>query len=75
MTTEEIISDIHALTKDLQVYERKYGMSSETFYALYTSDTEPADDAWILDWSDWAGAYKTLLRRREQYRDTHHAAS
>jgi hypothetical protein len=24
----------------------------------------------MLDWSDWAGAYKILLRRREHYRRT-----
>jgi hypothetical protein len=30
---------------------------------------EPADDAWVLDWSDWAGAYEIWLRRRQQYQD------
>ena len=47
-------------------------MLSETFYELYTSGEEPEDDAWVLDWSDWAGAYQTLLRRQEQYRRTIH---
>jgi len=28
---------------------------------------EPADDAWVMDWSMWAGAYKVWLRRRAQY--------
>jgi hypothetical protein len=68
MTLQEILDDIHALNEDLEAYERKYGVLSETFYELYTSGEEPEDDAWVLDWADWAGAYKTLLRRREQYR-------
>jgi prefoldin subunit 5 len=68
MTLQEIITDIHALTEDIEVYERKYGVLSETFYELYSRGEEPTDDAWVLDWSDWAGAYKILLRRQEQYR-------
>jgi hypothetical protein len=68
MTLQEIMADIHALNEDLETYERKYGVLSETFYELYTSGEEPDDDAWVLDWADWAGEYKTLLRRQEQYR-------
>lgn len=70
MTLQDIIADIHALTEDLEVYERKYGVLSETFYELYMSGEEPEDDSWVLDWADWAGAYKILLRRQEQYRRT-----
>lgn len=68
MTLQEIMADIHALNEDLEAYERKYGVLSETFYESYTSGEEPEDDTWVLDWADWAGAYKILLRRREQYR-------
>jgi hypothetical protein len=70
MTLQEIITDIHALNEDLGTYERKYGVLSETFYELYLSGEEPEDEAWVLDWADWAGAYKTLLRRQDQYRRT-----
>lgn len=70
MTLQDIIEDIHALTEDVEVYERKYGVLSETFYESYIHGEEPEDDAWVLDWGDWAGAYKILLRRREQYRRT-----
>ncbi len=68
MTLQEIIADIHALYEDLEAYERKYGVLSETFYEAYSNGEEPEDDAWVLDWADWAGAYKILLRRQEQYR-------
>jgi hypothetical protein len=72
MVLQDVIDDIHALYEDLKVYERKYGILSETFYELYMNGTEPDNDDWVLDWSDWAGAYKLLLRRQEQYRNTVH---
>ena len=68
MILQDVIEDIHALYEDLKVYERKYGILSETFYELYVSGTEPDNDDWVMDWSDWAGAYKLLIRRQEQYR-------
>ncbi len=70
MMLSEIIEDIHALTHDTEVYERKYGILSDTFYEIYMSGEEPEDDSWVLDWADWAGAYKILLRRRDQYKKT-----
>lgn len=70
MTLQDIIIDIHALREDMEAYERKFGVLSETFYEMYTSGDEPEDDAWVLDWVDWAGAYKIYLRRQEQYQRT-----
>ena len=69
MTLDEIVRDIHALEGDLDTYERKSGVLPETFYESYTAGEEPADDAWMLDWSDWAGAYELWLRRKQQYQD------
>jgi hypothetical protein len=68
VTLEDIIEDIHALDEDLRTYERKYGVLSETFYESYSRGEEPADEAWVQDWSDWAGAYQIWMRRREAYR-------
>ncbi len=65
MTLQEFISDIHALNEDLETYERKYGVLSETFYEAYTKGEEPEEESWVLD---WAGAYKILLRHQDQYR-------
>ncbi|MBI3960503.1 MAG: hypothetical protein HY328_16960 [Chloroflexi bacterium] len=67
MTLQEIILDVHALREDLEAYERKFGVLSETFYEMYAGGEEPEDDAWVLDWADWAGAYKIFLRRQEQW--------
>ena len=70
MILQDIIVDIHALTEDLEMYERKYGVLTETFYELYSNGIEPEDDTWVLDWSDWAGVYQLLIRRQKQYRKT-----
>ena len=67
MTLDDILQDIHVMEQDLQTYERKYGVLSETFYESYMKGEEPADDAWVLDWSAWAGTYEIWLRRRAQY--------
>lgn len=67
MNFDEILQDIHTLEQDLQTYERKYGVLSETFYESYLNGEEPDDDAWVMDWSAWAGTYEIWLRRREQY--------
>lgn len=69
MSLQDILADIHALREDLEAYERKYGVLSETFYESYVNGEEPGDPSWVLDWSDWAGAYKIWLRRQEQYRE------
>ena len=67
LTLDDILQDIHVLEQDLQTYERKYGVLSETFHESYLKGEEPADDAWVMDWSMWAGAYEIWLRRRKQY--------
>lgn len=64
---DDVLQDIHALEQDLQMYERKYGVLSETFYESYMNGEEPEDESWVMDWSAWAGTYEIWLRRREQY--------
>lgn len=73
MSLDEILRDIHAMEEDLLTYERKYGVLSDTFYESYCNGEEPADDAWVLDWSDWAGTYEIWLRCREQYQQAMNA--
>ncbi|NKQ35307.1 MAG: hypothetical protein HF973_06760 [Chloroflexi bacterium] len=69
MTLDEILQDLQALEDDLNSYERKYGVLSETFYESYLNGEEPAEEAWVLDWNDWAGAYEIWLERRQQYQE------
>ena len=67
MTPNDILQDIHTLEDELRAYERKYGVTSKTFYDSYVNGQEPPDDAWVRDWTAWASAYKVWLRRQEQY--------
>lgn len=67
ITLAELMRYMHRLEDDLHAYERKYGILSETFYTSYQAGEEPADDTWVLDWSDWAGAYALWLERKAQY--------
>jgi hypothetical protein len=69
MTLEELLADIHALEEDILAFERKYGVRSETFYAAYVSGEEPEDDAWVLDFGEWASVYRTWLARQAEYRN------
>lgn len=70
MTLQEILADIHSLEEELLSFERRYGVRSETFFAAYMSGEEPEDDAWVLDFSEWASIYRTWLERQALYRDT-----
>ncbi|MDQ1334900.1 MAG: hypothetical protein QG552_1850 [Thermodesulfobacteriota bacterium] len=69
MTLEDILGDMHALEDEMRAFERKYGVLSETFYQAYSRGEEPADEAWVRDWTAWGSAYKLLLRRRDQYQE------
>lgn len=69
MTLDEILRDIHAMREDLLVFERKYGVPTEVFYEAYQQGEEPADSAWVLDWSQWAGTHEVLVERLAMYRD------
>jgi len=69
MGIQQLLTDIHSLEEELLMYERKYGIRSETFYAAYASGEEPEDDAWVLDFSEWAGIYTSWLTRQAQYRN------
>jgi hypothetical protein len=69
MTMYELLVDIHALNEQLTKFEKKYGLLSETFYEWYIQGNEPEDDAWVLDFSMWAGFYKIKLERERAYNE------
>jgi hypothetical protein len=69
MNLQELLIDIHALEQELLDFERKYGVRSETFYAAYASGEEAEDDAWVLDFGEWASVYRTWLARQAEYRN------
>ena len=69
MTIQELLFDIHSLEEDMLAYERKYNLRSETFYAAYQSGEEPENEAWVLDFGEWASVYRTWLARQAEYRN------
>ena len=69
MTIRSLLTDIHAAEEELIAFERKYGVRSETFYAAYVAGEEPADNAWVLDFGEWASVYRTWLVRQAEYRN------
>ena len=62
-----VIQSVHALEEDLMTFEQKYGLLSETFYAVYMQGEEPRNEEWVLDWSSWAGAYQSLVKLKQRY--------
>lgn len=69
MKPQQILADIHALEEELLVFERKYGVRSEIFFAAYMSGEEPENESWVLDFGEWASVYKTWLARQAEYRN------
>ena len=69
MTDRQILADIHALEEELLAFERKYGIRSEVFFAAYVKGEEPENDAWTLDFGEWASVYRTWLTRQAEYRN------
>ncbi len=64
----DLLADIHILNKELAGFEYKYGLLSEAFYDWYNRGHEPEEDAWLMDWAEWAGLYKSRQRLVAQYR-------
>lgn len=69
MNIRDVLLDIHALEEELLDFERKYGIRSETLYAAYAGGEEPEDEAWVLDFGEWANVYRTWLTRQAEYRN------
>ena len=69
MTAQQLWADIHALETELLGFERKYGVRSEIFYPVFIGGDEPENDAWVLDFGEWASVYRTWLTRQAEYRN------
>jgi len=70
MEIHELIVEMKLLERRLTLYEEKYGVLSEDFYAaLMDGKLERYDafDETRADFSRWKGIYETWLRRKEAY--------
>lgn len=74
---QELLSSIAAITEELMRFERKYGIASEHFYALYQQGKLDDGEVEItMDFVEWAGWYEALLERRSEFEriSRHHLA-
>jgi hypothetical protein len=70
MTTYELVIEMKLLERRLTLYEEKYGILSEDFYAaLMAGKFSQYDDydETRNDFSRWKGIYETWLRRKRAY--------
>ncbi len=69
MELTTLVQDIHRLNHELERFERKYGVMSQTFYEVYSTGEEPEDDTWVLDFEKWAGLYEVWRDRQQAYNE------
>jgi hypothetical protein len=71
MEVHELVIEMKLLERRLTLYEEKYGVLSEDFYAGLLSGKLADYDAYDesrADFSRWKGIYETLCRRKDAYR-------
>lgn len=70
MEIHELVVEMKLLERRLTLYEEKYGVLSENFYAaLMLGELARYDeyDETRADFSRWKGIYETWLRRKQSY--------
>jgi len=72
MEVHELVIEMKLLERRLTLYEEKYGVLSEDFYAaLMSGQLEEYDafDETRADFSRWKGIHETWQRRKKVYRE------
>jgi hypothetical protein len=70
MEIHELVIEMKLLERRVTLYEEKYGVLSEDFYAALVSGKladYDANDETRADFSRWKGIYETLRRRKDAY--------
>ncbi len=70
MELHELVIEMKLLERRLTLYEEKYGILSEDFYAALMSGQLARYDEYDetrADFSRWKGIYETWLRRKQAY--------
>ncbi|NJN83699.1 MAG: hypothetical protein HC802_16435 [Caldilineaceae bacterium] len=71
---DEIIQDVRALETRIRAYERKYGITSQDFYALYQEgllDDEGFEQT--TEFTRWASAYAMKIERETAFEIASHS--
>jgi len=72
MEIHELVIEMKLLDRRLTLYEEKYGVLSEDFYAALMSGKLARYDEYDetrTDFSRWKGIYETRLRRKQAYHE------
>ena len=75
MDVHELVLEMKVLERRLMLYEEKYGILSENFYAALMAGkfaSYDAYDATRTDFSRWKGLYETWQRRKAAYTERMH---
>ncbi|MGH9899326.1 MAG: hypothetical protein ACRD4L_10820, partial [Pyrinomonadaceae bacterium] len=70
MEIYELVIEMKLLERRLTLYEEKYGVLSENFYAAFMAGQLGRYDEYDetrADFSRWKGIYETWRRRKESY--------
>ena len=70
MELHELVNEMKLLERRLTLYEEKYGILSEDFYAALMSGKLAGHDEYDesrTDFSKWKGIYETWQRRKQAY--------
>lgn len=70
MEIHELVNEMKLLERRLTLYEEKYGVLSEDFYAALISGKLSRYDEFDetrADFSRWKGIYETWQRRKQAY--------
>jgi len=71
MEIHELVIEMKLLERRLTLYEEKYGILSEDFYAAFVLGQLAEYDAYDetrADFSRWKGIFETWRRRKDAYR-------
>jgi hypothetical protein len=72
MEVHELVIEMKLLERRMTLYEEKYGVLSEDFYAALMAGElaeYDAHDETRADFSRWKGIYETWKRRKEAYQE------
>ena len=75
MELQELVIEMKLLERRLTLYEEKYGVLSEDFFAALTVGKLVRYDEYDgtrSDFSRWKGIYETWLRRKKAYTEQLH---
>jgi hypothetical protein len=70
MEIHELVIEMKLLERRLTLYEEKYGVLSEDFYAALMAGNLTRYDEYDetrADFSRWKGIYETWMRRKKSY--------